>query len=194
MDKSSIQFSHMLIILLFVFSHIFITLLLAFSHLFITLLLAFSHNFIIFARILSGAAESRRRTSHQINGTNEASQVPIIHVLLCKTEHLLLSIALLLVSLLTLNLTTYLPIYCLIRYQATLGRYFVDIKQATIQYAHAFVDTSRLVKRDVSVHRNYSSFHGLDRAVQVSYRDQKKIVRACNGIRRLQITPQQRQQ
>ena len=192
MDKSSIQFSHMFIILLFVFYHIFITLLLAFSHLFITLLHAFSHNFIIFARILSGAAESRRRTSHQINGTNEASQVPIIHVLLFKTEHLLLSIALLLGSLLTLNPTTYLPIYCLIRYQATLGRYFVDIKQATIQYAHTFVDTSRLVERDVSVHRNYSSFHGLDRAVQVSYREQKKVVRACNGIRQLQITPQQR--
>ena len=77
---------------------------------------------------------------------------------------------------------------------STLGRYFVDIKQATIHYAHNFVDTSRLVKRDVPAHRNYSSYHGLDRAVQVSYREQKKVVRACNGIRRLQITPQQRQQ
>ena len=178
-------------------SHSLTCLLLYCSHSLTFLSLYCSHSLTIlsfFDRILSGAAESRRRTSHQINGTNEASQVPIIHVLLWKTGHLLLSIALILGSLLTLNPTTYLPIYCPIRYQATLGRYFVDIKQATIHYAHNFVDTYRLVKRDVPAHRNYSSYHGLDRAVQVSYREQKKVVRACNGIRRLQITPQHPQQ
>ena len=52
------------------------------------------------------------------------------------------------------------------------------------------VETASIYHR----HKNDVNYQQLHRAVQVSCREQIKVVRACNGIRRLQIPPQQPQQ